>query len=293
MILEIDHRESALIAEIRRLVESKSDDFITDREHFPFEIKICNLPIGDVCIRQTPEKLICVVERKTVADLLSSMTDGRYDEQSYRLSGGLPDLHNHYKYYLIEGSLQKLHRAQLKRVMSSFTSLSFHKGFSVMRTTNVAETASWLLHMIIKLKREEKTRAFFYGMVPSQLASDPMEATAESSAKLVDADGVSNSIQQESPEDMKAYCHVVKKVKKQNVTKENIGEIMLCQIPHIGGNAATALMKEYKTLPILIANIQTRGAEAVSSIKVDHPNGTKRVIGSNIVSSLVSFFGSE
>ena len=43
------------------------------------------LPIGDVLIQTNEGKDVLIIERKTFADLLSSIKDGRYEEQSYRL----------------------------------------------------------------------------------------------------------------------------------------------------------------------------------------------------------------
>ena len=47
-----------------------------------------------------------------------------------------------------------------------------------------------------------------------------------------------------------------KKVKKENITPENIGEIFLCQIPGISSQTAVAIMKEHKTLLDLICALQ-------------------------------------
>jgi hypothetical protein len=50
----------------------------------------------------------------------------------------------------------------------------------------------------------------------------------------------------------KEYCSVIKKVKKENITPDNIGEIMLCQIPGISSTTAIAILKEFQTLPKLL-----------------------------------------
>ena len=67
-------------------------------------IKIETLEIGDYIIYdEINEKNIIIIERKSLADLESSIKDGRYDNQSYRLNQ--IDIHNHNIYYLIEGSI--------------------------------------------------------------------------------------------------------------------------------------------------------------------------------------------
>ena len=51
------------------------------------------------------------------------------------------------------------------------------------------------------------------------------------------------------------YCNVVKKVKKDNVTPGNIGEIILCQIPGISSITAIAIMKHFDNFPDFINKI--------------------------------------
>jgi len=43
------------------------------------------LPIGDICMKTDDNQNVVLFERKSLSDLLSSIKDGRYDEQSYRL----------------------------------------------------------------------------------------------------------------------------------------------------------------------------------------------------------------
>jgi ERCC4-type nuclease len=58
-----------------------------------------------------------------------------------------------------------------------------------------------------------------------------------------------------------AYSSVVKRVKKHNITKDNIGEIMLMQIPNVSAAAAQSIMAKYKTIPgLLHALKETPGA---------------------------------
>jgi hypothetical protein len=45
----------------------------------------------------------------------------------------------------------------------------------------------------------------------------------------------------------KNYVNVIKKVKKENITPENIDEIMLCQIPGISSVTALAIIKKFNT----------------------------------------------
>ena len=97
MIIKVDYREKKLISNLRRL-----------RDMYDYEkITICveNLPIGDIVILDENDEEKLIIERKTLSDLSSSIKDGRYVEQSYRLNG--ESIHNHNIVYLIEGDIEK------------------------------------------------------------------------------------------------------------------------------------------------------------------------------------------
>jgi ERCC4-type nuclease len=192
------------------------------------------LPLGDVYVKTDEGKDILIIERKTLADLLASIKDGRYSEQSYRLthSSGFPA---HSILYIIEGSISQL-RTTLERkiIYSSLASLNYFKGFSVIRTGSVAETAEYIVWMCEKIEKNILKGDLPYYLQP-RTSSDTGEQNVLRAAE--DAPPPAN------------YCTVVKKVKKDNVTPENIGEIILCQIPGISSTTAIAIMKKYGTFP--------------------------------------------
>ena len=65
------------------------------------------LPLGDIVFVDDDGKELLIVERKSLSDLVASIKDGRYDEQSYRLihSSGL---YRHHIIYLIEGGMSQI-----------------------------------------------------------------------------------------------------------------------------------------------------------------------------------------
>ena len=99
MKLKIDHREQDLIESCKIFLQNKES-------YQGIEIDVVSLPIGDVilCDDNGIEKVI--IERKSISDLASSIKDGRYEEQSYRLNG-IPH-ENHNIMYIIEGDLNKI-----------------------------------------------------------------------------------------------------------------------------------------------------------------------------------------
>ena len=99
MKLRIDNREHKLID----LSNDSSYNFI----------EITTLDIGDIHICDDSNNILVIFERKTIPDLLSSIKDGRYSEQSLRLSEN--NIHNHNIYYLIEGNINKYHNEKLSK----------------------------------------------------------------------------------------------------------------------------------------------------------------------------------
>ena len=75
-------------------------------------IQICSLNIGDIHITKEGDTVpLIIIERKTISDLVSSIKDGRYSDQTRRLSD-FEGVYNRNIYYLIEGA-PKIGRAHV------------------------------------------------------------------------------------------------------------------------------------------------------------------------------------
>ena len=209
------------------------------------------LPLGDILLETDEGKKVMLIERKTYNDLLASIKDGRYEEQSYRLihSSGYP-LHS--IVYLLEGLFSQLRTPLEKKIVySSMTSLHFFKGFSLYKTSTVDETAEWLIYTADKIERE-----FGKGRIPYYLTQ-----TFAGTLRLRDQEDTNttnntNDTTNEEPSGSN-YCSVVKKVKKENVTPENIGEIVLCQIPGISSVTAMAIMSNFSSFNHFMQELQS------------------------------------
>jgi ERCC4-type nuclease len=256
------------------------------------------LPIGDVLIQTNEGKDVLIIERKTFADLLSSIKDGRYEEQSYRLlnSSGFPP---HSVFYLLEGMFSQLRTGiETKIIYSAMTSLQFFKGFSVHRAATTKESAEWILYMAEKIGRE-----FAKGRIPYYLtnaylgnlhkstngedASCPQNVLYPFSNRQntnANEPGVANEPVGATEPTSSNYCTVVKKVKKDNVTPENIGEIILCQIPGISSVTAMSIMKEFKTFPHLIEELQ-RNPQCIENLTIE-TNGKIRKINKSSLENI-------
>ena len=269
MLIKIDYREIKLLPLLNGLVKEE------DKE----KIKIVseNLPLGDIilCDDQGQEKAI--IERKSLADLAASIRDGRYKEQSFRLNQC--SLHNHQIYYLIEGDLRyyKPYKGlpDKKALLSAMTSISFFKGFSLFRTMNIEETAEWALQFAFKLDKEGSAALPFY-------ANANASASANASA-MPNADAIA------MPADPSGYAEVVsKRIKKDNITPENIGEIMLSQIPNVSSASAAAIMKQFSTLAALLTALQN-DSTCLNTITTINKNGQHKKLTKPCVNSIYDF----
>jgi len=237
----LDERERDLFDKCTDIVNSNSTYVKLSKEV---------LPLGDVYIKTDEDKDVLLIERKTIADLLSSIKDGRYEEQSYRLihSSGFP---HHSIIYVIEGSITQLRTPMERKIVySAITSLNFFKGFSVIRTSNVAETAEYVVWMTDKIERSFLKSVFPYYLQPQNAPTmqDGEENVLENGEQSME------NVMHAAPAN---YCTVVKKVKKDNITPDNIGEIILCQIPGVSSVTAIAVMKRYGTFPKLMEELNT------------------------------------
>ena len=214
------------------------------------------MPLGDVLITTDTDKDVLLIERKSLADLLSSIKDGRYEEQSYRLmhSDGLPQ--PHHIIYVIEGIISQLRTPiEKKMVYSAMTSLNVFKGFSVIRTSSIQETADWILATADKLGRELTQGNLPWSMTPPMNGINNNEEIGSSQVISQDENAVVQvipSVGLSNPQTVQNYCSVVKKVKKDNITPENMGEIILCQIPGISSVSAMAIMQRFKSISHLM-----------------------------------------
>jgi len=185
------------------------------------EIKSERLPLGDIILHDPiSDKDIVLFERKTLNDLAASIQDGRYKEQSFRLSeeavsptSGLATTHN--IVYIIEGDLHhyddRHSRITKTALQSAMVSLLYYKGFSVVRTMNLGETADFIIHFADKVAKE--------GLADSATTTSATVA---------------------------GYSEVAaKKEKRDYITRENIGEIMLAQVPGVSSKIAAGILSKY------------------------------------------------
>ena len=280
----IDERETALFDQCEALIRnSRTPSYVQ------LSKEVLNL--GDILLKTDEDKDVLLIERKSYSDLLASIKDGRYEEQSYRLANasGFPP---HSIFYLIEGVNSQFYSPLEKKIaFSAITTLQFFKGFSVHRTSSVKDSAEWLLYLSEKIERN-----FIKGVVPYYLTNPFLkffknDREPESSESNVDekCEKTENIFNTELTNEVKPadYCNVVKKVKKDNVTPDNIGEIILCQIPGISSITAIAIMKHFNNFPDFINKI-TNDIRCIENLTTE-TNGKVRKISKKSIESIQKF----
>jgi ERCC4-type nuclease len=122
-----------------------------------------NLDIGDFQVRNSEGVTVGIWERKTYADLASSVSDSRYREQKHRLTTSTA----RYKGYIIEGMCpnptKKYHSLHPGSIESIKIGLTCRDGFNVLHSTSTVHTAIVLSKLLKKLpeylKEDRSTEA--------------------------------------------------------------------------------------------------------------------------------------
>lgn len=390
--LAIDVRESALIAEVKKIISSAGVDEaqqslneqqlqqcsgtntsrrsvigVERTKNYEILVVVEQLPLGDVILGTPEASPAVIIERKTISDLIMSHSDGRYEEQTFRLNG--QSTPNHNICYLIEGNpytsaapkgkgkrpyitypnaanacgdgakyakykygrgcnTQPTHTAPGKclitiksaphtpnhepivhsappqvllprpinvSAISSMFSLQYYKGFTVTRTNDVVESAWYICTAIRKLAAHPERIAYTQLNAAGNTA-DVIDTHANEKARIIDIDGDADTAQNNadhkpSYNQMHAnglasnFTGVVSKIKSANITRENIAEIMLSQIPKISTATAAALINKFSTLDTLIRMLGS-DAKCLEDIRVGE---SKRRLQKHVRGTLIEY----
>lgn len=302
MIIQLDVREKDLLLQVNILISMIP--IFKD-----IKIESQTLPIGDIIIfDEENQEMKLVIERKSVNDLLASIKDGRYEEQSYRLNG--LNHHNHNIIYLVEGDINKMNRfkdnkSEKLTMYSAIFSLNYYKGFSVIRTFSLEESAIFICNSLIKLSKERSNKKAFFNnnnnnnLIKSVnqeevkndcikndcIKNDCTNCECKKNDDCIEIEECNNACNKVSDKD---YVNVVKKVKKENITPDNIGEIMLCQIPGISSVTALSIMDKFKTLPNLLKELE-KDENCLKDISNTNVKGQTRKINKTCAANIIKY----
>ena len=276
MKLHIDICEKKIIG----LIEALQDDL-------DIHIDTCieRLPVGDFIIKDDTGKECLIIERKSLNDLASSIVDGRYAEQSFRLNQC--ELHNHNIMYIIEGDMStyrnKYSRITKQALYSSMVTLQYFKGFNVFRTMSIVETTTYLIRLTDKLRREYKkgNEAFYSSAISPSCVDDTNEVTSYSTPTATPVATPNDYVEQK-------YSNVTSRVKKSNIRPDNIGEIILSQIPGISKATSSAVMSHVGSLYNLMIQIEA-DRHCLDDVTYTTKTNKKRHISKKSIESIIEY----
>lgn len=208
MLIKVDNRERHLIPLLKYRISEE-------------EVIVEKLDLGDIQIIDNEQNVFLIFERKTVPDLASSITDGRYHEQKSRL---LDNYGRDRIVYVIEGPITKTKYVNPKPVNSSILHTIFRDRLRVIRTLNMDDTVDLLANIWERYKADpEKWNNF----IKNESLTNEISVETKKLAKKID-----------------------------NLTPKVVYINMLCQIPGVSNKVAESIAKEYPTLQSLLTEYQ-------------------------------------
>jgi len=199
--------------------------FFENHEELKNIIEIKNLEIGDIIIEINQKPLI-LIERKTIPDLASSISDGRLREQKHRIS--LSNFNNSQIIYLIEGNIeQKLYGGiNKKSIQGSIINTLVRDNYKVYKTYDIEETKYFLERLFMKILKDKD--------------------------KLINLDSNISLKSNGESEQNGDYSKLANLSKKNQLTPDVFNKIILLQIPGISSNHINEIKKNYSSIKDLI-----------------------------------------
>jgi len=236
LLLKVDTRERALIG----LFNS-----------YNIPIKVQALDIGDiqiVSINNEMEVIELVFERKTIADLYSSIRDGRYHEQKSRL---VSNVSRDRIAYIIEGEIYNTKYIDSNAIFGSIIHTIYRDKMIVYRSMNIKDSYDFIENI---WKRFEKNIEEWNTFLTGDVKNNCLEI------------------------DTKVYKHVKK---SENITSDIIYINMLSNIPGCSTRIAKGIFENYPNMKSLIDTITTND-KCLENIKIDNrkigPVLSKRIV---------------
>ncbi len=126
--IRVDHRESqsGVVGHLKELTE--------------VDVSFQNLPVGDYCIND-----LFLFERKTIADLLASIKDGRIFRQACRLAA-VPQR----TLIILEGGSAAMNQTKMRReaIQGVLIQISVFLGIPLLRAKDAEETARLIVYTV-------------------------------------------------------------------------------------------------------------------------------------------------
>ena len=265
----LDYREKELINSFQNHYNKNIDKLIKSnkKKSIEYEYENKNLLVGDINY-EIDNKLVLIIERKTVNDLSQSIKDGRYREQKARMKATNAKI-----IYLIEKiNTNNFHNLPFSTIMGSIVNNFLRDDIYVYQSTSINESSEFLFNILKKL--------------------DYLEPSVNNNSENIN--------QEVNPQekDENSYIQTVKVKKKDNVSGRNCFLAQLCTMPGISHNIAIAIHEKYNSwydLIIAYMGIEEQyHSRLLEDIEINISNGKKRKLGKVLSARIYeSIFGKE
>lgn len=225
------------------------------------------LAVGDIAIRRSDAGSdvppVVIMERKSIADLMASIVDGRYREQATRLSAVSVTTP---VWWIIEGRPQQHRRdpQATERMFAAIASLGLLHQFVPVRTESTQETAILLQKL---LARTDELMARTVGQIGGE------------SGNAVDTGAAAYS---------EEYSHPHKRFKSDCITRDNVQAMMLAQVPGVSVSRARSILTAIPLADILNGTPIPKGLKSSSG-----PGKELRTIPKNVLAAIEDYLHPE
>jgi len=176
---------------MKLIIDNREKSIIPLFNEIEFETE--NLDLGDFQITNPDGEIVLIIERKTQADLISSIKDGRHREQKLRLlNSNVSNIA-----YLIEGNndIKYFKSTDKSSEVGSILNTMFRDKLFVIRTLNMKETVLYIKTLLKKFtKNDFKFKNKDYSSVIKLKKKDNLTPENCYIAQLSQIPGVSNTI---------------------------------------------------------------------------------------------------
>lgn len=237
-------------------IDSREHQLISLFSETDIKIEQKQLDIGDILITDDNDQVYCIIERKTIKDMLASVKDGRYKEQKLRL---VSSFNRKNILYLIEDfySFEGLNNRSIE---STIIHSLFRDELKYIFSRNIKDTFYVIQCIIARIQAH-----------PDYFMNTESCAVGES--------GNGNS----------GGYFSLNSIKKSNSDcPESINKSIYCQIPGVSSHSAGALYNHYGSFAEMILMLKDLSQEDkmknLQSIKVNN-----RKMNKNIISNIMKY----
>ena len=239
--------------------ETKIKEYFSSQINYVDIFKYENLDLGDIVIKYNGV-VKYIFERKTIRDLADSIKDNRYHEQKQRMkfsSSNDVKISYIFEYFINYDSLEKNVQISNLRgdiVLSAILNTTLRDNYGIFLTRSIDETIYVLENIIYRMLKD-----------PSKYFDK--------------TEKIDNT-------------YLLKRRKKDNITRDNIFLLYLSQIPGVSKSIGTQLSKMYKTMSEFILYLNTfekydDKIDYIANINVDIKNDKKRKIGKKTATKII------